>query len=97
MGDLSVTRLAEDRFWVIGSYYLQEWHQRWFTENLVAGVTIANLSDAWLGFAVSDLGHVKLSQLWPARICRLSGSWTPALSMTCSSRVCHLPVNSGTS
>ena len=53
MGDLSVTRLAEDRFWVIGSYYLQEWHQRWFAEHLIDGVTVANFSDAWLGFAVS--------------------------------------------
>ena len=53
MGDLSVTRLAEDRFWVIGSYYLQEWHLRWFTEQLIDGVEIENLSDAWLGFAVS--------------------------------------------
>ena len=30
MGDLTVTRLADDRFWLTGSYYLQEWHLRWF-------------------------------------------------------------------
>ncbi len=53
MGDLSVTRIADDRFWVIGSYYLQEWHMRWFAEHLVDGVTIDNLSDRWLGFALS--------------------------------------------
>ena len=34
MGDLTVSRLAEDRFWLIGSYYLQTWHMRWFTEHL---------------------------------------------------------------
>lgn len=53
MGDLSVTRIADDRFWVIGSYYLQEWHLRWFDEHLEEGVAIDNLSGKWLGFAVS--------------------------------------------
>ena len=30
MGDLTVARLEDDRFWLTGSYYLQDWHQRWF-------------------------------------------------------------------
>jgi len=54
MGDLTISRLAEDRFWIIASYYLQEWHMRWFNEHLPAsGVTIKNLSDEWMGFALS--------------------------------------------
>jgi dimethylglycine dehydrogenase len=54
MGDLTVSRLAEDRFWLIGSYYLQTWHMRWFSEHLPEyGVTIRNLSDDWMGFAIS--------------------------------------------
>jgi dimethylglycine dehydrogenase len=54
MGDLTVSRLAEDRFWLIGSYYLQEWHGRWFREQMPAsGVTFTNLSDTWTGFALS--------------------------------------------
>jgi len=54
MGDLTVSRLGEDRFWLIGSYYLQTWHMRWFTEHLPqSGVTIRNLSDDWTGFALS--------------------------------------------
>jgi dimethylglycine dehydrogenase len=54
MGDLTVSRLAEDRFWLVGSYYLQTWHMRWFTEHLPqSGVTIRNLSDDWMGFAIS--------------------------------------------
>ncbi|MCZ8132737.1 MAG: FAD-dependent oxidoreductase [Steroidobacteraceae bacterium] len=54
MGDLTVSRLAEDRFWLIGSYYLQEWHGRWFHASMPAsGVTLRNLSDAWTGFALS--------------------------------------------
>jgi dimethylglycine dehydrogenase len=54
MGDLTVTRLASDRFWLVGSYYLQEWHLRWFREHLPrTGVTIENLSESWLGFSLS--------------------------------------------
>ena len=56
MGDLTISRLADDRFWLVGSYYLQEWHQRWFEQNLTSetsGVTITNLTDQWLGFALS--------------------------------------------
>jgi dimethylglycine dehydrogenase len=54
MGDLTISRLAEDRFWIIASYYLQEWHMRWFSEHLPSsGVTIKNLSDDWMGFALS--------------------------------------------
>jgi dimethylglycine dehydrogenase len=54
MGDLTVSRLAEDRFWLIGSYYLQTWHMRWLTDHMPAdGVTIRNLSDDWMGFALS--------------------------------------------
>jgi len=54
MGDLSVSRLADDRFWLVGSYYLQEWHLRWFRDHLPAqGVTLENLSESWLGFSLS--------------------------------------------
>lgn len=54
VGDLTVSRLDDDRFWVVGSYYLQEWHRRWFDARLPdRGVTLANLSDRWTGFALS--------------------------------------------
>ena len=54
MGDLTVSRLAGDRFWLVGSYYLQDWHMRWFAGFLpAAGVQVTNLSDAWTGFALS--------------------------------------------
>ncbi|MEI6372728.1 MAG: FAD-dependent oxidoreductase [Actinomycetes bacterium] len=54
MGDLTVSRLGDDRFWLVGSYYLQEWHQRWFEKTLPSkGVTIDNLTGRWLGFAIS--------------------------------------------
>jgi dimethylglycine dehydrogenase len=61
MGDLTVSRLAQDRFWIIGSYYLQEWHMRWFYENMpTSGVTIKNLSDEWMGFALSGPNSRKI-------------------------------------
>lgn len=59
MGDLTVMRLAEDRFWITGSYYLQAWHQRWFHAHLPApgsagsDVQITNLSDKMIGFSLS--------------------------------------------
>ncbi len=54
MGDLTVSRLGPDRFWLVGSYHLQVWHMRWFTDHAPAkGVAIRNLSDDWLGFVVS--------------------------------------------
>jgi len=54
MGDLTVSCLAEDRFWLIGSYCLQAWHTRWFDDHLPpSGVTLRNLSDDWMGFAMS--------------------------------------------
>ena len=55
MGDLTVMRLADDRFWVVGSYYLQEWHTRWFMQHMPTdgGVKLRNLSDQNMGFSLS--------------------------------------------
>ena len=54
VGDLTVSRLDHDRFWLVGSYYLQEWHQRWFEQHAFAhDVTLTNVTDQWLGFAIS--------------------------------------------
>jgi dimethylglycine dehydrogenase len=54
MGDLSVARLEDQRFWLTGSYYLQTWHQRWFREQLPnSGVTLRNITDDWMGFSLS--------------------------------------------
>jgi dimethylglycine dehydrogenase len=54
MGDLSVARLDEDRYWLTGSYYLQEWHMRWFRQHQPGdGVEVRNITDEWMGFSVS--------------------------------------------
>jgi dimethylglycine dehydrogenase len=54
MGDLTATRLEPDRFWLTGSYYLQDWHLRWFGSQLPAsGVTLRNVTDEMMGFGLS--------------------------------------------
>jgi dimethylglycine dehydrogenase len=54
MGDLTVTRLDDDRFWLTGSYYLQAWHMRWFRMHLPPnGVDLRNLTEGMMGFSIS--------------------------------------------
>jgi len=53
-GDLTVMRIADDRFMIIGSGYLQEFHMLWFEQH--AGdrnVRIANRSDELTTIAVA--------------------------------------------
>ena len=53
MGDLTVTCWSADEYWVVGSYYLREWHLRWFAEHLPpSGVVVHDISDEWAGLAV---------------------------------------------
>jgi dimethylglycine dehydrogenase len=54
LGDLSVSCLAEDHYWIVGSYALQEWHLRWMRDHLPpSGVQLENLSESWLGVSLS--------------------------------------------
>jgi len=79
MGDLTVSRLAEDRFWLIGSYYLQAWHMRWFEDHMPSsGVTLRNLSDAWMGFAMSGPNSREVISRLTA--CDMSNAAFPFLS-----------------
>ena len=53
-GDLTVMRLAEDRFMVIGSGYLQEFHMSWFEQHAGGrGVRIDNRSDDLTAIAIA--------------------------------------------
>ncbi len=71
MGDLTLMRLAEDRFMIFGSGYLQCWHMRWFQDHLpAAGVSIRNLSDELAGFAIAGpRSRELLSRLTDAVVC----------------------------
>lgn len=54
LGDLTLTCWADDEFWLMGSYYLRQWHLRWFEAQLPpAGVAVRDLSDAVAGVSLS--------------------------------------------
>ena len=61
-GDLTCFNWGEDHYWVMGSYYLREWHLRWFHDHLPGGkksletdgeVFLTDISDNIGGYAVS--------------------------------------------
>ncbi len=90
LGDLTVTRLGAERFWLVGSYYLQEWHLRWFRDLLPSGgVRLENLSESWLGFSLSGprsreiLARVDAARMYQMQRCR---SWAHGRSMSGSRR-----------
>jgi len=49
MGDLTVFRLEEERLLLVGSGYLQAWHDRWFAKHLPKSVTMRNVTDELQG------------------------------------------------
>ncbi|MFL5791482.1 MAG: FAD-dependent oxidoreductase [Actinomycetota bacterium] len=54
MGDLTIARIAEDRFWLTGSYYLRPWHMRWFHHQAPpSDVAIVDITEDHMGFSVS--------------------------------------------
>ncbi|MEQ9330651.1 FAD-dependent oxidoreductase [Thalassobaculum sp.] len=54
LGDLTVARLAADRFLIVGSAAAQEAHQRWFADHAPAtGVTLRNRTRELAGFAIA--------------------------------------------
>jgi len=56
-GDLTVFNWGDATWWVMGSYYLREWHMRWFEDHIDPSrdgeVAIRDLSDAVVGFSLA--------------------------------------------
>jgi len=52
-GDLTLFNWGDGRWWIMGSYYLRAWHMRWFNDHLEGGVTVRDISDATVGFALT--------------------------------------------
>ena len=53
-GDFTVTKLAEDEFWVVGSGMAERFHQRFFRQiPLPAGTSFESLTDSHCGFNVA--------------------------------------------
>lgn len=52
-GDLTVLNWGDGRWWVMGSYYLRNWHMRWFHDHQTEGVEVRDISDAVVGFGLA--------------------------------------------
>lgn len=52
-GDLTIFNWGDGSWWIMGSYYLRNWHMRWFSENLISDVFIRDLGEDYCGFSIS--------------------------------------------
>jgi len=52
-GDLTVFNWGDGTWWIMGSYYLREWHMRWFHDHMKDGVELSDISDDTVGFSLS--------------------------------------------
>lgn len=52
-GDLTLFDWGDGTWWIMGSYYLREWHMRWFHDHMDEGVTLRDISDATVGFSLA--------------------------------------------
>ncbi|MEM1383008.1 MAG: FAD-dependent oxidoreductase [Pseudomonadota bacterium] len=52
-GDLTVFNWGDGTWWIMGSYYLRQWHMRWFADHAQDGVEVRDISDAIVGFSLS--------------------------------------------
>tara|TARA_B100000902_G_C27199447_1_gene858261 strand:- start:309 stop:1208 length:900 start_codon:yes stop_codon:yes gene_type:complete len=52
-GDLTCFNWGNDEYWLMGSYYLREFHMRWFNDHMEDNVSVEDISDAYAGFAVA--------------------------------------------
>jgi dimethylglycine dehydrogenase len=68
-GDLTLFNWGDGTWWIMGSYYLREWHLRWFHAHLEDGVSVRDISDAVVGFGLAGPKSRDLLQsLTPADI-----------------------------
>jgi dimethylglycine dehydrogenase len=52
-GDLTIINWGDGSFWIEGSYYLRQWHMRWFADHAREGVGVRDISDEMIGFSLS--------------------------------------------
>jgi dimethylglycine dehydrogenase len=52
-GDLTLFNWGDGCWWLMGSYYLRQWHMRWFLDHLEEGVSVRDISDSTVGFALA--------------------------------------------
>jgi dimethylglycine dehydrogenase len=61
-GDMTVFNWGSGVWWIIGSYYLRQWHMRWFEQNALPGVSVRDISDDMVGFSVAGPNAATLLQ-----------------------------------
>ena len=64
-GDLTVFNWGPDAsgnttWWIMGSYYLRQWHMRWFDDHMIDGVTVRDLGEDTSGFSLSGPASLKV-------------------------------------
>ncbi len=52
-GDLTILNWGDGTWWIMGSYYLREWHMRWFNDHMDDGVNVRDLGEEMVGFALT--------------------------------------------
>jgi dimethylglycine dehydrogenase len=56
-GDLTLFNWGDGTWWIMGSYYLREWHMRWFDDHLgdhlEGDVQVRDIADATCGFSIT--------------------------------------------
>ena len=68
-GDLTVFNWGDGCWWIMGSYYLRQWHQRWFDDHLDQGVSVRDISGAICGMSLSGpQSRQVLATLTPADV-----------------------------
>lgn len=59
-GDLTVFNWGDGTYWIMGSYYLREWHMRWFNDHMGGNVSVRDISDGMVGFSLSGPNSLKV-------------------------------------
>lgn len=52
-GDLTCFNWGDGTYWLMGSYYLRQFHMRWFNHHLEDGVFVRDVADAVTGFSIN--------------------------------------------
>ena len=59
-GDLTLLNWGDGIWWIMGSYYLRQWHMRWFEDHIDRArdgeVSVRDIADTMVGFSISGPG-----------------------------------------
>jgi dimethylglycine dehydrogenase len=63
-GDLTIFNWGDGSWWIMGSYYLRQWHMRWFNDHIGKDdrVMLRDISDDWVGFSLAGPNSRKVIQ-----------------------------------